>query len=61
MVFQQLTSVQSVATSLTGWTDQELTFEWIKNVLIPYALEHRVDVSKPILITCDGHDSHETP
>lgn len=55
------TSGSSVATSPTGWTDNELAVRWVEEVFIPFALKNRVsDSSAPILLIYDGHDSHET-
>jgi hypothetical protein len=34
--------------------------QWIKEVFIPNAVAAKVDDEKPIVLTLDGHDSHET-
>jgi hypothetical protein len=54
------TEIGSVATSPNGWTDRELTHNWFKDVFIPHAKKHQVKNDIPIILTVDGHDSHET-
>jgi len=49
----------SIATSPNGWTDHELCEWWFRETFVPNALAHRVN-DKPIVLTVDGHDSHET-
>ena len=49
----------SVGFSESGWTDREQAAQWISNVFIPCARSKVVDITKPIILTIDGHDSHE--
>jgi DDE superfamily endonuclease len=62
-LFQTLTSTESQFTSIylseKGWTDAENCVAWVKQVFIPFAVSHRIDQSKPILLTMDGHSTHE--
>ena len=51
----------SIAFSPSGWTDNELNEAWMKNVFLPFADKNRIDATKPVVLTCDGHESHETP
>jgi hypothetical protein len=53
-------NINSISTSPSGWTDQEICEQWFICVFIPFATVHRVK-DKPIVLTLDGHDSHETP
>ncbi len=34
---------------------------WLEEVFIPFAKKNRVDSAKPIVLTMDGHDTHEKP
>ncbi|PPR04183.1 hypothetical protein CVT24_010776 [Panaeolus cyanescens] len=43
----------------TGWTDREQASKWARDVFIPTARNNIVDVSKPVVLYLDGHDSHE--
>jgi hypothetical protein len=52
---------ESLAQSRTGWTDKELKEKWTKDVFMPFSAANRVDDTKPVILTCDGHESHETP
>ena len=45
----------------SGWTDNELCEVWFRESFIPNVVARRVDVKKPIVLTFDGHESHETP
>ena len=56
-----LMNVFRIMTSPSGWTDRELCEAWFLHVFIPFAVPRRVSVDKPIVLTLDGHDSHETP
>jgi DDE superfamily endonuclease len=47
--------------SPNGWTDRELCESWFLHAFIPFAVTRRVSAEKPIVLTLDGHDSHETP
>jgi len=38
-----------------------LTERWFKHFFVPNAIPSRVDEKKPMVLTLDGHDSHETP
>ena len=50
----------SIATSPTGWTDRDIFEHWFMTVFVPEAKKCCVDPDKPIVLTLDGHDSHET-
>jgi hypothetical protein len=54
-----LTRVPSVSLSDNGWTDDELTFLWFKEVFVPEAQARNGD-GRPILLLVDGHGSHTT-
>jgi len=45
----------------SGWTDNELCEIWFHQSFIPNVVARRVDDNKPIVLTYDGHESHETP
>jgi hypothetical protein len=65
----------SVATSDNGWTDDEVGFQWFKDIFVPQAtarnrrathdtvdgpqLENEGELP-PILLIYDGHGSHTT-
>ncbi|KAJ2919050.1 hypothetical protein MD484_g1314, partial [Candolleomyces efflorescens] len=49
-----------IAFSKSGWTDNELGIEWVKEVFIPEALARREDHTKPAVLIYDGHGSHES-
>src|SRR6266704_6813228 len=51
----------SIYFSESGWTDTYNCERWIEEVFIPFAKQHCVDNSKPIVLTMDGHDTHEKP
>ena len=46
--------------SPNGWTDNEICQAWFEHVFLPYAKSRRVSDDKPIVLTLDGHESHET-
>ena len=50
----------SLSFSDSGWTDREIAVYWLEHLFVPYAEKHRVHTEKPIVLTIDGHDSHET-
>ena len=45
----------------SGWTDNELCEIWFRESFIPHVVARRVDDRKPVVLTFDGHESHETP
>jgi len=47
--------------SPNGWTDCESCEAWFLHAFVPSAVARRVSIEKPIVLTLDGHDSHETP
>ncbi|KAG1727550.1 DDE superfamily endonuclease-domain-containing protein [Suillus paluster] len=51
--------VGGVSFSPTGWTDHEIADYWFRNHFVPTAEKHCVDPEKPIVLTVDGHSSHE--
>ena len=53
--------VRSIYFSDSGWTDTFNCEKWLDEVFIPFAREHHVDSSKPIVLFMDGHETHETP
>jgi len=44
----------------SGWTDNELCEIWFCESFIPNVVARCVDDKKPIVLTYDGHESHET-
>ena len=50
----------SIAMSPTGWTDRDIFEHWFMTVFIPEAKKCCIDPDKSIVLTLDGHDSHET-
>lgn len=50
----------SIAMSHTGWTGHDIFEHWFMTVFVPEAEKCRVDPDKPIMLTLDGHNSHET-
>jgi hypothetical protein len=58
-----LTSTESQFDSIylceKGWTDAENCVKWLREVFIPFAVSCHIDQSKPILLTMDGHSTHE--
>ncbi|KIK73069.1 hypothetical protein PAXRUDRAFT_796294, partial [Paxillus rubicundulus Ve08.2h10] len=57
--FSNPSLVLSIATSSTGWTDWDTCKHWFTDIFVPEAEKHHVDKEKPIILTLDGHDSHE--
>ena len=49
----------SVATSPSGWTDNEICQEWMEQTFMPFASSKRVDKKKPVILILDSHESHE--
>jgi hypothetical protein len=49
----------SLYTSISGWTDLTNCIAWARSVFVPFAKARRVDNSIPIVLTLDGHDTHE--
>ena len=49
----------SLYTSASGWTDLMNCIAWVQSVFIPFARERRVDNSILIVLTLDGHNTHE--
>jgi hypothetical protein len=49
----------SLYTLASGWTDLTNCIAWIQSVFIPFARARCVDDSIPIVLTLDGHDTHE--
>jgi hypothetical protein len=49
----------SLYTSALGWIDLTNCIAWVQSVFIPFARERHVDNSIPIVLTLDGHDTHE--
>jgi hypothetical protein len=56
-----LHSITSIQMSENGWTARELCERWFLTIFVPTALPRRVCPEKPIVLTLDGHDTHETP
>ncbi|KIJ13520.1 hypothetical protein PAXINDRAFT_38740, partial [Paxillus involutus ATCC 200175] len=52
--------VGGVSFSDSGWTDREIAAHWFEHHFIPQAKQHCIDPTKPIILTMDGHDSHDT-
>ena len=50
----------SLGFSPTGWTDRQIFEHWFLSIFVPEAEKHCIDPDKPIVLTLDGHDSHET-
>src|SRR5712675_833887 len=50
----------SLYLSESGWTDSTNCANWFREIFIPCAKECRVDDTKPIVLTMDGHSTHET-
>ncbi|KIL58860.1 hypothetical protein M378DRAFT_85848, partial [Amanita muscaria Koide BX008] len=55
----RLLNVGMISTSKSGWTDRDICLDWFRTVFVPHAESCRVN-DKPIVLTVDGHDSHET-
>ena len=54
-------TIYSLYFSDSGWTDTYNCERWIRDIFIPFAKQCRVDNTKPIVLTMDGHDTHEKP
>ena len=52
-------SNSSLYTSVSGWTDLTNCISWVQSVFVPFARARRVDNGIPIVLTLDGHDTHE--
>lgn len=52
--------VFSIQLSLNGWTDHGACKKWFETVFVPYALARHVCPDKPIVLTLDVHNLHET-
>jgi hypothetical protein len=50
----------SVAQTANGWTDNVVGAAFFREALIPQMREKTPDKATPILLTYDGHDSHDT-
>ena len=50
----------SLGVSPTGWTDRHIFKHWFLTTFVPEAEKHCVDPDKPIVLTLDSHNSHET-
>ena len=59
MLTTQFTS-PSTMRSDSGWTDNELCEIWFRKSFVLNVVARRVDDTKPIVLTYDGHESHET-
>ncbi|EGO19009.1 hypothetical protein SERLADRAFT_352940, partial [Serpula lacrymans var. lacrymans S7.9] len=55
-----LESIGSISRTPNGWTDHDICERWFSDVFIPEASSRRVN-NKPIVLTLDGHSSHEQP
>ena len=49
----------SLYTLNSGWTDLTNCISWVQSVFIPFARARRVDEAILIVLTLDGHDTHE--
>jgi hypothetical protein len=49
----------SLYTSVSGWTDLMNCVSWVRSVFVPFARAQCIDDSIPIVLTLDGHDTHE--
>src|SRR5260370_12251363 len=58
-IYSLLYSRVIIGISESGWMDCQFAAEWIVKVFIPAGHDVAVDVTKPILLFIDGHDSHE--
>ena len=52
-------SNSSLYTSVSGWTDLTNCISWVQSVFVPFARARHVDNAIPIVLTLDGHDTHE--
>ncbi|KAJ8509345.1 hypothetical protein ONZ45_g8476 [Pleurotus djamor] len=51
--------IGGVAVTQTGWTNGEIARKWLRDVFFPHAMSQRVDVTKPIVLVMDRHESHD--
>ena len=49
----------SLYTSNLGWTDLTNCISWVKSVFVPFARAQHIDESISIILTLDGHNTHE--
>jgi hypothetical protein len=49
----------SLYTSNSGWTDLTNCISWVKSIFVPFARAQCIDESIPIILTLDGHNTHE--
>ena len=56
-----MTSINRIATTAKGWTDNITCYEWFTKTFIPQATARREDPEEPIVLVWDGHASHKTP
>jgi hypothetical protein len=52
--------VHSIAQTASGWTDNAVGLAYLRDSLIPQMRAKTPDVTVPILLTYDGHESHDT-
>jgi hypothetical protein len=52
-------SNSSIYTSVSGWTDLMNCISWVQSVFVPFARAWRIDNAIPIVLTLDGHNTHE--
>lgn len=55
----RLTTVFSIGYSPNGWTDTELSLQWLEKVFIPYA-RAKHESGSTVILQLDGHKSHTT-
>lgn len=54
-------SINRIATTAKGWTDNVTCYEWFTKTFIPQATARRDNPKEPIVLVLDGHASHKTP
>ena len=52
-------SNSSIYTSVSGWTDLMNCISWVQSVFVPFTRAQHVDNAIPIILTLDGHNTHE--
>ncbi|EGO20109.1 hypothetical protein SERLADRAFT_373548 [Serpula lacrymans var. lacrymans S7.9] len=52
--------IGSISRTKTGWTNRGICEEWFNKTFIPESRACRID-DRPVVLTLDGHDSHEQP
>ncbi|EGN98067.1 hypothetical protein SERLA73DRAFT_123464 [Serpula lacrymans var. lacrymans S7.3] len=52
--------IGSISRTKTGWTNRGICEEWFNKTFIPESQACRID-DRPVILTLDGHDSHEQP